>query len=87
MRMVSKVPIIWKQTVCARFVCGAQFQDVVGQDGFYLFGHHIADSGIKGSQLALAVSSLPNQMIGFAITLPAGHLLIYSSTPPFSYNT
>ena len=66
--------------MCALRVC-AQFQDVVGQDGFYLFGHHIADSGIKGSQLALAVSSLPNQMIGFAITLPAGHPLIYSSPP------
>jgi MFS family permease len=48
------------------------FQDVVGNQGFYLFGHHIADAGIKGSQVALAVSQLPNQVIGFIITLPAG---------------
>ena len=47
-----------------------QFQDVVGQEGFYLFGHHIANA--DQTQLALAVSSLPNQIIGFIITLPAG---------------
>ena len=49
------------------------FQDVVGgSHGFYLFGHHIADAGIKGSQVALAVSQVPNQIIGFIITIPAG---------------
>eukprot|EP01052_Picozoa_sp_SAG31_P005227 SAG31_NODE_227_length_19818_cov_6.503271_4_plen_66_part_00 len=60
-------------TLCFVLSLNSWFQDVVGEHGYFLFGHHVTNSAVT----ALAFLSTIDVIIGVVCTFPGGLIADY----------